>query len=269
MSRKIGLTVMLLPLVFLVVFSATCGLNEYYDMSSNLGLALMLGVPCLFIAAVSWLWPRRGGVAAIISSLLLLTLSVTMIMTSKMPSLGQQYPVLTFTEVATHILPYAVLFCGSILAFTSALREKVTSPDWLLKLKAGGVSKLRAAGLLMIFSPGVVAAISLIIAIIVGGDSVPLANLLTGLIMGLMIVTPLLVVIIGIWRWPRRGSAVVGLLSLVGLILLIIRLITTDPSDPFTVPFSIAAGVVLVGSILVYASAKRRLTLSSGVSGIM
>ena len=262
MSHKVGLTVMLLPFVFLLVFSVTYGLNEYYDLASNLGVALILGVPCLFVAAISWLWPRRGGVAATALSLLLLILSVSMIMTSKVPPPGQQYPVLTFVEIATHILPYAILYCGSMLAFISALRKKVSSPDWLLKLKAGGVSKLRAAGLFMIFSLGVVATLLLIIAILVGGDSVPVANLLTGLMMGLTIATPFLFIIIGIWRWPRQGSAVVGAISLAILIFLVIRLIAADPSDSsfppiLPVPFIIAVGVVLAGSILVYVSTRR------------
>jgi len=181
-----------------------------------------------------------------------------MIMTSKVPPPGQQYPVLSFAEISIYILPYAVLFCGSILAFISALRKKVGSPDWLLKLKAGGVSKLRAAGLLMIFSLGVVSALFLIIAIVVGGDSVPVANLFTGLIIGLTIVTPLLFIIIGLWRWPRRVSAVVGAVSLAALIFLVIQLVSADPSFPplIPVPFIFAAGIVLSGSILVFVSAR-------------
>ena len=205
MLHKIGLTVMLMPFVFLIVFSATYGLNEYYDLASNLQVALIQGVPCLFVAAISWLWPRRGGVVTIALSLLLLILSVSMIMTSKVPPPGQEYPVLSFAEIATYILPYAVLFCGSTLAFVSASMKKVVSPDWLLKLKVGGVSKLRATGLIMIFSLGVVTVLFFSIAIGVAGDSGPAANLLSGLMLGLTFATPLLFlfILIAAWRWSR------------------------------------------------------------------
>ncbi len=202
MLRKIGLAVMLLPFFFLIVFAVTHGLNEYYDLATNLGVALILGVPCLFAAAISWLWPRRGGVAAITLSLLLLALSASGIMTSKVPPPGQEQAVLWFAEIATYILPYAVLFVGSILALVSALMRKVDSPDWLLKLRAGGVSKLRAIVLIMVSSLSVVTILFFSIAILAGGDSVPAANLFTGLMMGLTFATPFLFlfIIIAAWR---------------------------------------------------------------------
>jgi hypothetical protein len=262
MSHKIGLAVMILPLAFLLIFSITYGLNEYYDLASNLGVTLIMGMPCLLLAAISWLWPRRGGAAAATLSLLLLILSVSVIMISKVPPPGQQYPNLTFTEIAVHILPYAILFCGSIIAFILALKKKVESPDWLLKLMADGVGKLRATGLLTISLLGVIVALFFIIAIIIGGDSVPVANMFTGLIMGLTFATPLLFIIIGISRWPRQGGAVVGVLSIIALIFLVIRLIIADSSGPvfsqlLNEPLIFAAGIVLTGSILVFASARR------------
>jgi len=264
MSHKLGLTVMLVPFVFLILLAVTHGLDGCYDLAGNLQVALILGVPCLFAAAIAWLWPRRGGVAAIMLSLLLLVLSVSMIMTSKVPPPGQQYPVLSLTEISIYILPYAVLFCGSILAFISALRKKAVSPDWLLKLKAGGVSKLRATGLLLMFSPGAVFILFFIIAIGISGDSVPAANLFTGLVLGLTFATPLLFIITAAWRWPRRGSAVTGGLSLAAMIFLAIQLVSADPSFPsfpsfppfLPIPFIFAAGIVLSGSILVFISAR-------------
>jgi len=258
MSRKIGLTIMLLPFVFLILFALTHGLNEYYDLTSNLGVALILGVPCLFAAAISWLWPRKGGVAATALSLLLLILSVNMIMTSKVPPPGQEYPVLSFAEIATHILPYAVLFLGSMLAFVSVSKKKVVGPDWLPRLSAGGLSKLRATGLLIMFSLGVVFILFFIIAIGQRGDSVPETNLFTWIMMGLTFATPLLFSIIAVWRWPRHGSAVVGGLSLAVLIFFVIQLITADPSSPprLPIPFILAAGIVLSGSILVFISTR-------------
>jgi len=248
---------MLLPFIFLVIFAVTHGLNEYYDLTSNLGVALILGVPCLFVAAISWLWPRRGGAVAIALSLLLFALSTSGIMTSKVPAPGQEHPVLSFAEIATHILPYAVLFLGSMLAFVSASMKKVVSPDWLPRLSAGGVSKLRATGLLMVFSPGVVFILFFIIAIGIGGDSGLAANLLSGLMMGLVFATALLFITIVVWRWPRWGSVVVGAVSLVILILLVIQLVAAHPSDPFLPVLFIFVGIVLSGSILVFISAKR------------
>lgn len=253
MLHKIGLAVMLLPFVFLIVFSATYGLNEYYDLVSNLQVALIQGVPCLFVAAISWLWPRRGGVTATAISLLLLILSVSMIMTSKVPPPGQEYPVLSLAEIATHIFPYAALFCGSTLALISALMRKVGSPDWLPRLSAGEVSKLRATGLLMMFSLGVVCILFFVIAIGIAGDSVLAANLFTGLILGLTFTAPLLLIIIAAWRWPQRGSVVVGSLSLAALIFLGIQLVSADPWFPALL---LAPAIVLIGSILVFISAR-------------
>ncbi len=260
MLRKIGLAVMLLPFFFLIVFAVTHGLNEYYDLATNLGVALILGVPCLFAAAISWLWPRRGGVAAITLSLLLLALSASGIMTSKVPPPGQEQAVLWFAEIATYILPYAVLFLGSILALILAFVRKAHTPAWLPKLSTGvaGVNKLLVTGLLMMFSLGVVSILFFVIAIGISGDSVPAANLFMGLILGLTFATPLLFIIIGIWRWPRWGSAVVGGLSLAALILLAIQLVSADPSFPPRLPilFIFAAGIILSGSILVFISAR-------------
>ena len=253
---------MLLPFVFLISFAVTHGLNEYYDLASNLGAALIQGVPCLFVAAISWLWPRKGGVGAIALSLLLLALSASGFMMSKVPAPGQEYPVFSFVELARYIFPYAILFIGSILALVSALMRKVGSPDWLPGLSAGvaGVNKLLVTGLLMMFSLGVVSILFFVIAIGISGDSVPAANLFMGLILGLTFATPLLFIIIGIWRWPRWGSAVVGGLSLAALIFFAIQLVSADPSSPprLPIPFIFAAGIVLSGSILVFISARNQ-----------
>lgn len=261
MSHKIGLAVMLLPFVFLIIFSATYGLNEYYDLASNLGVALIQGVPCLFVAAISWLWPRKGGVVAIALSILLLALSTSGIVMSKVPAPGQEYPVLSFAELARNIFPYAILFIGSILALVSALMKKVASPDWLPRLSTGEVSKLRATGLLMMFSLGVVSTLFFVIAIGISGDSVLAANLFTGLILGLTYTTPLLLAIIAAWRWPRRGSIVVGGLSLAAMILLFTQLVSADPRFPALL---LAPAIVLIGSILVFISARN----SEQVDGI-
>jgi hypothetical protein len=150
MSHKTGLTIMLLPFVFLILFAVTHGLNEYYDLASNLQVALIQGVPCLFVAAISWLWPRKGGVVAIALSLLLLALSVSGIMTSKAPAPGQEHAVLSFTEISIYILPYVVLSLGSILALILAYVSEAHSPDWLPKLSTGAtkVNRLLVTGFL-------------------------------------------------------------------------------------------------------------------------
>jgi len=260
MSHKIGLTVMLLPFVFLIIFAVTHGLNEYYDLASNLQVAAIQGVPCLFVAAISWLWPRRGGMVAIALSLLLLTVSASGIMTSKAPAPGQEYTELSFTDISVYILPYAILLFGSIMALALAFVRKAHSPAWLPRLSAGaaGVNKLRITGLFMMFSLGVVYILLFIIAIGISGDSVPAANLFMGLILGLTFATPLLLIIIAAWRWPRRGSAVVGGLSLAALIFLAIQLVSANSSFPPLLPilFIFAASIVLTGSILVFISAK-------------
>jgi len=268
--HKIGLFVMLLPFVFLILFAVTHGLNEYYDLASNLGAALIQGVPCLFVAAISWLWPRRGGTVAIALSLLLLALSTSGIMMSKVPAPGQEYPVFSFVELARSIFPYAILFIGSILALVSALMRKVGSPDWLPGLSAGtaGVNKLLVTGLLTMFSLGVVFILFFFIGIGISGDSVLAVNLFMGLALGLTYAaTPLLFIIIAVWRWPRWGSVVVGGLSLAVLIFLAIQLVSTDPSSPprLPIPIVIAAGVVLAGSILVFISAKSKRRVSNNV----
>ena len=261
MSHKIGLTIMLLPFVFLILFAVTHGLNEYYDLGSNLQVALIQGIPCLFVFAISWLWPRRGGMVAIALSLSLLALSASGIMTSKVPAPGQEHPVLSFAEISIYILPYAVLFLGSILALVLTYVRKAHSPAFLLRLSTGatGVNKLLVTGLLMMFSLGVVSILFFVIVIGISGDSVPTVNLFMGLALGLTFATPLLFIIIAVWRWPRWGSVVVGGLSLAALIFLAIQLVSADPSFPplLPIPFIFAAGIVLAGSILVYASARR------------
>jgi len=263
MSHKIGLTVMPVPFAFLIIFAVTHGLNEYYDLGSNLGVALIQGVPCLFVAAISWLWPRRGGTVAIALSVLLLALSASGIIMSKVSAPGQGHPVFSFTEISIYILPYAILFIGSILALVSASMKKFSSPDWLPRLSTGTtkMNRLLVTGLLMISSLGVVLIIFFTIATIIFGDSVPIVNLYTGLALGLLFATPLLFIIIAVWRWPRWGSVMVGVLSLVVLTFLAIQLASTYPSFPplLTIPFIIEAGIVLAGSILVFISARNKI----------
>jgi hypothetical protein len=269
MSHKIGLTVMLVPFVFLFIFAVTHGLNEYYDLGSNLGAALIQGVPCLFIAAISWLWPRKGGMVSIALSLLLLALSASGIIMSKVPAPGQEFPVLSLVELARSIFPYGILFIGSILALVSALMKKVGSPDWLPRLSTGaaGLNKLLVTGLLMISLLGIVFILFFFIGIGISGDSVLAINLFMGLALGLTYAaTPLLFIIIAVWQWPRWGSAVVGALSIAVLIFLVIQLVSTDPSSPprLPIPVIIAAGVVLIGSILVFISSRNRLNPFGG-----
>ncbi len=246
---------MLLPFVFLILFAATHGLNDYYDLVSNLQVALIQGVPCLFVAAIYWLWPRKGGVVAIALSLLLLALSAIGIMISKAPAPGQEHTVLSFTEISIYILPYAVLSLGSILALILAYVRKAHSPDWLpgLSSDATGVNKLRITGLFMMFSLGAVSILFFVIAIGISGDSVLAANLFMGLILGLTFTTPLLLIIIAAWRWPRRGSAVVGSLSLAALIFLVIQLVSADPWFPALL---LTPAIVLIGSISVFISTR-------------
>jgi hypothetical protein len=262
MSHKIGLTIMLLPFVFLILFAVTHGLNEYYDLASNLQVALIQGVPCLFVAAISWLWPRKGGMVAVALSLLLLALSVSGIMTSKAPAPGQEQAVLSFTEISIYILPYVVLSLGSILALILAYVSKAHSPDWLPKLSTSATkaNRLLVAGLLMIASLGVALILFFIVATRIFGDSVPAVNLFTGLALGLLFATPLIFIIIAIWRWPRQGGTVVGSLSLVVLIFLVIQLVSTYPSHPplLTIPLTVEACIVLAGSVLVFVSTRRK-----------
>jgi hypothetical protein len=190
---------MLLPFVFLIIFAVTYGLNEYYDLVTNLGVALIQGVPCLFVAAVSWLWPRKGGMVAIVLSILLLALSTSGIMMSKAPAPGREYPVLSFVELAHFVFPYAILLIGSVLALVSALMRKVAGPNWLPKLSTGEVSKLRAASLLMMLSLVVACILFFVITIGIHGDSVLAANLFTGLMMGMTFATPLLCIFVTVW----------------------------------------------------------------------
>ena len=258
--HKIGLFVMLLPFVFLMLFSVTNGLNEYYDLATNLEVALIQGVPCLLVAAISWLWPRRGGMMAIALSLLLLTLSASMIMTSKAPAPGREYPDLSFTEISIYILPYAVLFLGSILAFASA--RKANSPDLLPTVSTGNVrvDKLRITGLLTMFLFGVVCILLFIIALGISGDSVPAANLFMGLTLGLTFATPPLLLAAAAWRWPLRGGAVAIGLSLALLLLpIVIWVMNPVRPIPWVLPLivSLTIIVLLIGSILVFISAKR------------
>lgn len=258
--RKAGLFIMLLPFVFLIIFSLTHGLNEYYDLATNLGVSLIQGVPCLLVTATSWLWPRRGGTVAVVLSLLLLTLSASMIMMSKAPAPGQEFPTLSFTEISTHILPYTILLFGSILAFASA--RKANSPDLLPRVSTGNarVDKLRRTGLLMMFLFGVGCILLFIIAIGIGGDMVLAGNLFVGLTLGLTFATLPLLLAAAAWRWPFRGGAVAIGLSL-ALLLLLIIIWVMDPVRPipwvWPLIVSLPIIVLLIGSILVFISAKR------------
>lgn len=196
---------MLVPFLFLLIFAVTYGLNEYYDLASNLMVACMMGVPCLFLAVISFLWPRWGGTAAASLALLLMVLSVSGILMSKIPPPGQEYPVFSLAEVVTYMLPYTVLFCGSIFALIGAFTKNFKGPDWLMGLRFGGVQTARSLSLIVLFSLIVACVIFFVVTIGISGDSIWAVNLLSGFMLGLTYAAPLLLLfIIVAWRWPRQ-----------------------------------------------------------------
>jgi len=218
---------MLLSFAYLVVFAVSHGLNEYYDLTSNISVGLLLAVPCLFVTALSWLWPHRGSAASLVLASVLLVLSVVSIMTAKVPPPGQELPVLTFAEIATYIVPYVILLCGSILVYISTRKD--TFPDLLPEVSTGNarVDKLRKAGLLMILISSVVGIVVFITLIGISGDSMPAANIFSGLVMGLTFaMIPLILGAIA-WQWPDKGGIVAVGLSLAWLIIVTVTMVNS------------------------------------------
>ena len=257
---------MLLPFIFYIIYPVVHGLNEYYyDLAANLGEGLIFGVPCLFVTAVSWLWPRWGGTVAVVLSLLLLTLSTLLIMTSKAPAPGQEFPTLSFTDISIFILPYTILLIGSILAFASAWKTKML--DLLPRISTGNarVDKLRKTGLLMMLLLGVVSILFFVAIMGIIGDMVLVGNLCVGLQMGLTFATPPLFLAAVAWRWPLRGGATAIGLSSASLVfpvfLIVMSIISPDPV--WRLPWlsivivSLPIIVLFIGSILVFISAKK------------
>ena len=195
--RKAGLSMMLVPFVFYIIYPVTYGLSEYYDLSTNLRAGLIYGVPCFFVTAAAWLWPRRGGVTAVLLSLVLLVLATS----SSVTSVDWHHRDFSFlTDVFVVTFPYAVLLVGSILTFASA--SKAYSPDLLPRISTGNAraDKLRKAGLLIMFLLGVLTVLFFIIVMVIIGDMVLAGNLLMGLQLGLIFATPFLLIAAAAWR---------------------------------------------------------------------
>jgi hypothetical protein len=260
--RKAGLIIMLLPLAFYIIFAITHGLNEYYDLSTNLIAGLSFGVPCLLFTAAAWLWPRRGGVAAVVLSLLLLALATS----SSVTSVDWHHRDFSFLmDIFVWAFPYAVLLVGSILAFVSA--KKANSPDLLPRISTGNarVDKLRKAGLLIMFLFGVLTVLLFIIGIGISGDMVLVGNLWTGLQLGLVVATPPLLLAVVAWRWPLWGGGIAAGVSIALITLSIIRIVTDIffPLWFFSVPLvGLSFIFLLIGSILVLASVRKDRKLS-------
>lgn len=255
--RKAGLFIMLLPFVFYIIYPVTHGLNEYYDLSTNLIVGLLYGVPCLLFTAAAWLWPRRGGVAAVLLSLLLLALATS----SRVTSVDWHHRDFSFlTDVFVVTFPYAVLLVGSILALVSA--KKANSPDLLPRISTGNarVDKLRKAGLLMMFVFGVLSVLYFTIGMGIGGDSGILENLLGGFLIGSVFATPPLLLTPAAWRWPLWGGVVAAGVAIAVITLNIIRIVTGIffPLWVFSWTFlGLSFIFLLIGSILVLASVRK------------
>ncbi|MFC2045690.1 hypothetical protein ACFLUH_03325 [Chloroflexota bacterium] len=258
--RKAGLLVMFLSFVYLMVYAVTHGLNEYYDLASSINVGLIFSMPCLFVTAVSWHWPRRGGIASVVLASVLLTLSVVTIMTAKVPLSGQELPALSFSEVSRYILPYAILLCGSILALVAARRTDVSDLLPSASIGSARVDKLRKTGLLIMLISGVVGILTFITLIGISGDSMPASNIFSGLVMGLAFATIPLILAAVAWRWPHKGSMVA-----MGVCLTWFTFVTVTMINGFTVhlPWIVSRIVypsiivLLVGSCLVFVSARR------------
>jgi hypothetical protein len=256
--RRAGLIVAILPVPFLLIYAVSQGLNEYYDFSNNLIAALMFSMPCLLVTAVSWRWPRRGGVAAILVALLLLSFSTISIIESKVPDPVLQRTVFTLTEISTFIVPYAMLFIGCALAFAPVW--KLSDRDFRPRTgwKTVENSRLAKAGLWMMLLPGIVVILTFIIAIGLGGDMVPSMNFFTGFLMGSMLGgLPLLLAAVA-WRWPLRGGAVAAGLSIIGMLVSgLLRLLFAEHPNPLALTFLVLLTLSLVGGLMVFFSTRR------------
>jgi len=256
--RRAGLIIAVLPVPFLLTYAVSQGLNEYYGFSANLLVALMHGMPCLLVTAVSWRWPRRGGVAAILVALLLLAFSTVSIIGSKAPDPVLQRTVLTFTEIATFIVPYAMLFVGCALAFIPAW--KLSGRDFRPRTEWGTVrdSKLAKAGLWMMLLPGMVVILASVILIGMSGDMIPSMNFFAGFLMGSVFGGLPLLLAAAAWRWPLQGGAVVGGFSVIGMLVSgLLGLLFTERPNPLASPFLVLLTLSLAGGLLVFFSARR------------
>jgi len=256
--RRAGLIVAILPLPFLLIYAVSQGLNEYYGFSDNLLVALMHSMPCLLVTAVSWRWPRRGGATAILVALLLLVFSTISIIASKAPDPILQRTILTFTEISTFIVPYAMLLTGCALAFIPVwkLSDRDFRPrtEW----ETIGANKLAKAGLWMMLLPGMVVILTFVISIGLGGDMVPSMNLFVGFLMGSMLGGLPLLLAATAWRWPLLGGAIAAGLSVIGMLVNgLLGLLFAEHPNPLALTFLVLLTLSLVGGLLVFISARR------------
>ena len=257
--RKAGPSMMLSPVAFYIIFAITHGLDKYgyWDLSTNLIAGLSYGVPCLLFTAAAWLWPRRGGAAAVLLSLLLLALATS----PRVTSVDWDHRDFSFLmDIFIWTFPYTVLLVGSILAFVSA--KKANSPDLLPRISTGNarVDKLRKAGLLMMFLFGFLSVLYFTVGMGIGGDMGLSGNLLTGLQMGLMFATPPLLLTAAAWRWPLWGGVVAAGVFFAVITLNIIRIVTGIffPLWVFSWTFlGLSYIFPLIGSILVLTSVRK------------
>ena len=250
---------MLLPVAFYIIYAVTHGLNEYWDFSTNLQGGLMLGLPCLLGAGASWLWPRRGGIAAVVLSLSLLIFSTFFIAASKAPAPSQGLrPSLSFTDISIWILPYAILLIGSILALASAKEATGLGLPQRTNVGTVRVNKLRKTALVMMLLPGALFILFFIILIGISGDMIVVGNLFMGFLMGSMYGGPLLLLTAAAWRWPLPGSAVAIGLSIAAIAWRGVALFSEPGGHPFAFMFAFMflslMIIFLIGSVMVLIS---------------
>ena len=116
--RKAGLSMMLSPVAFYIIFAITHGLDKYgyWDLSTNLIAGLSYGVPCLLFTAAAWLWPLWGGVVAAGVFFAVITLNIIRIVT------GIFFPLWVFSWTFLG-LSYIFPLIGSILVLTSVRKD--------------------------------------------------------------------------------------------------------------------------------------------------
>jgi MFS family permease len=256
--RRAGLIIAILPVPFLLIYAVSQGLNEYYGFYDNLLVAFMYGMPCLLVAAVSWRWPRRGGAIAILVALLLLVFSTISIIASKSPDPVLQRTVLTFTEIATFIVPYAMLLVGCALAFIPVWKFSVRDFRPRTAWRTVRDNKLAKAGLWIMLLPGIIVILTFIIAIGLGGDMIPSMNFFAGFLMGSMLGGLPLLLAIAAWRWPLRGGAIAAGLSIIGMLVSgLLWLLFAEYPNPLALTLLVLLTLSLVGGLMVFFSAKR------------
>lgn len=233
--RMAGLILVVLGLLLCFIFPVAREYNEFLLLPERRTNILLLALghagPIYLVLAINLVWPRRGAIPAIALSFCTMLAATLAIVTSVDLSVFNTFTRATgiLKELVFWVSPYLLSLTGSLMALISARRKGTELPS-RRELAAPKTGVLRTVGLIAICLAGMAQIFYSTVMSMLGGDSGPVANFFTGLVMGFIYGGPVLLMALAVKRFPRTGGILAVTASLGLLLFSIARIMNSAPN---------------------------------------